>query len=87
MEALCNLSILILVRVVPATWSLRTQLEASKPGHPYTFFSAKTAVTFIQLSDDLLKCAFNPDPLAALEAAVERKRALSAAISGRFRDQ
>ena len=25
-------------------------MEASKPGHPYTFFSAKTAVTFILLN-------------------------------------
>jgi hypothetical protein len=30
-----------------------------KPGHPYTFFSAKTAVTFIQLSNDLRKCALS----------------------------
>jgi hypothetical protein len=34
--------------VVAANWSLRTHVEALKPGHPYTFFSAKTAVTFIQ---------------------------------------
>jgi len=56
-EALCNLpvSILTLVRVVAANWCLRTHVEASKPVHPYTFFSAKTAVTFIQLSD-LRKC-------------------------------
>ena len=34
-------------------------MEASKPDRPYTFFSAKTAVTFIQLSDDLRKCALS----------------------------
>ena len=52
MEAQCNLpvSILTLVRVVAANWSLRTQLEASEPDHPYTFFSAKTVATFIQLN-------------------------------------
>ena len=48
----CNLpvSILTLVRVVAANWSLRTQSEASKLDHPCTFFSAKTAATFIQLN-------------------------------------
>ena len=55
-KALCNLpvAILALAGVVAAKWSLGKQLEVSKPAHPYIFFSAKTAVTFIQLSDDLL---------------------------------
>jgi hypothetical protein len=58
---LCNLpvSILTLVRIVAANWSLRTHVEASKPGRPYTFFSAKTAVTFNQLSKNLRKCALS----------------------------
>ena len=43
-----------LVHVVAANWSLGTQLKAPEPDHPYTFFGAKTAATFIQLNADLL---------------------------------
>jgi hypothetical protein len=46
-----------LVRVVAAHWSLGTQLKA-KPDHPYTFFGAKTAATFMQLNAEL----FHPAP-------------------------
>jgi hypothetical protein len=59
-EPLCNLpvSILTLVRVVAANWSLRIQLKAPEPEHPYTFFSAKTAATFIQFNAYLIRCDF-----------------------------
>ena len=46
---------LALVRAVAANWNLGKQLEASKPGRPFTFFSARTAATFIQLRADLLE--------------------------------
>jgi hypothetical protein len=46
---------LALVRAVAANWNLGRQLEASKPGRPSTFFSAKIAATFTQLRADLLK--------------------------------
>ena len=49
-------SILALAGVVLANSSLGKQLEVSKPAHPWTFFSAKTAVTFIRLNADLLRC-------------------------------
>jgi hypothetical protein len=44
--------------------SLGTQLETAGPVHPYTFFSAKTAVTFIRLRALIWRC--HPDPLGAL---------------------
>ena len=55
-QALCNLpvAILALAGVVAAKWNLVKQLEVSKPAHPYTFFGAKTAATFIRLRADLL---------------------------------
>lgn len=58
-KALCNPrpAILALVRIVAANWSLGTQSEVSEPDRPYTFFSAKTAVACVQLSNDLRKCA------------------------------
>ena len=56
-QALCKLpvAILALAGVVVAKWNLVKQLEVSKPAHPYTFFGAKTAVTFTQLNVGLLK--------------------------------
>jgi hypothetical protein len=58
-QALCNLpvAILALAGVVAAKWNLVKRLEVSKPAHPFTFFGAKTAVTFTQLNVRLLKCA------------------------------
>jgi hypothetical protein len=55
-QALCNLPVamLTLAGVVVAKWSLVKQLEVSKPAHPYTFFGAKTAATFIRLRAYLL---------------------------------
>ena len=41
------------VRVVAANCSLGTQLKASEPARPYTFFGAKTAGTFMQLNVEL----------------------------------
>jgi hypothetical protein len=49
----------ILVRAVAANWNLKTQLKVPQRGQPYTFFGARTAATFTQLSDDLRKC-FHP---------------------------
>jgi hypothetical protein len=46
----------ILVRAVAANWNLKTQLKAPQPAHLYTFFGARSAATFTQLSDDLRKC-------------------------------
>jgi hypothetical protein len=48
---------------VAANWSLGTQLKA-KPDHPYTFFAATTAATFMQL---------NADPFHPLTALDRRK--------------
>ena len=61
-QALRNLpvAILALAGVVAAKWSLGKQLEVSKPAHPYTFFGAKTAATFTQLSNGLLKWPASP---------------------------
>ena len=46
---------LALVRIVAANWSLGTQTIVAEPDRPYTFFSAKTAVAFVQLSNGLRK--------------------------------
>ena len=51
------ISIMSLVHVVSANWSLGTQLKAPQPDHSLTFFSAKTAATFMQLN---AKCAHGP---------------------------
>ena len=61
-KALCSppQAILALVRIVAANWSLGTQSEVSEPDRPYTFFSAKTAVAFVQLSNDLRKWPASP---------------------------
>ena len=47
-----------------AHWSIGTQLKATLD-HPYAFFSAKIAATFIQLNAEL----FHHDPLTALASA------------------
>jgi len=75
-----------LVRTVAANLSLGTQLETAGPVHPYTFFSAKTAVTFIRLRALIWRC--HPDPLGALAGGRNeghppfrnRRRATSASL-------
>ena len=57
--ALSKSATTILVRAVAANWNLKTQLKVPQRGQPYTFFGARTAAAFTQLSDDLAKC-FHP---------------------------
>ena len=52
------------VRIVAANLILGTQLETAEPVHRYTFFSAKTAITFIRLR--ALIWRYRPDPLGVL---------------------
>ena len=69
-----------------AKLSLGTQLETAGPVHPYTFFNAKTAVTFIRLRALIWRC--HPDPLGALAGGRNeghppfrnRRRATSASL-------
>ena len=75
---------LTLVRVVAANWSLRTHVEASKPGHPYTFFSVKTAVTFIQLNAEPRGTLVDKGPHA--DEKHKRRRARSKFLTREFKE-
>jgi hypothetical protein len=75
-----------LVRVVAANWSLGTQLKVPQPDHPYTFFSAKIAATFMQLNASALTAPVVASCLAydcATDAllADDRANAIGCAIS------